>query len=109
MTAPTVAEIVTFRLKEGRDPAEFARAAEAMTPFLRSTGAMISRTLSADADGLWTEFITWTSEAAAKSAAEAMFARSEAGPFMEMIDQSDMSMRHAAISLYLPPEDHAPH
>lgn len=109
MTAPTIAEIVTFRLKAGCDTAEFTKAAEAMTPFLRGTGAMISRTLSADEDGLWTEFITWTSRDAAETAAKAMFARPEAGPFMEMIDQAAISMRHAAISLYLPPENHAPH
>ena len=109
MTTPTVAEIVTFRLKDGCDPQAFAKAAEGMTPFLRSTGAMISRTLSADDDGLWTEFITWTSKEDALAAAKAMFARPEAGPVMEMIDQSDLSLRHAEISLYLPPEGHAPH
>ena len=109
MTAPTIAEIVTFRLKDGCDPAEFIKAAEAMTPFLRGTGAMVSRTLSAGDDGVWTEFITWSSKDAALAAAEAMFARPEAGPFMEMIEPTDMSMQHAAISLYLPPEDHAPH
>lgn len=109
MTTPTVAEIVTFRLKDGCDPQAFAKAAEGMTPFLRGTGAMISRTLSTDDDGLWTEFITWTSRDAAEAAAKAIFDRPEAGPFMAMIDQTDMSMRHAEISLYLPPEDHAPH
>lgn len=108
MTTPKVAEVVTFRLKPGCAPADFTQAAQAMTPFLRSTGAMISRTLSADESGLWTEFITWTSMTAAKEAAAAMFARPEAAPFMAMIDQSDMSMRHAEIAVYLPPEDHAP-
>jgi hypothetical protein len=33
-----------------------------------------------------------------------MFEQPEAQPFIEMIAQEDMSMRHAAIALYLPPE-----
>lgn len=100
---PTVAEIVTFRLKPGADPDAFSRAAEAMTPFLRSTGAMLSRSLSADETGLWTDHITWTSMQAAQDTAKAMFERPEAGPFMEMIDPADMVMRHAHLQLYLPP------
>ncbi len=109
MNVPTVAEIVTFRLKPGSDPAAFAQAAEAMTPFLRSTGAMISRVLSADAEGLWTETITWTSMQAAKDAAAKMFQQPQAAPFMAMIDQTDMVMRHAQIAVYVPPPDHAAH
>ncbi len=104
MNEPTVAEIVTFRLKENASPEAFSKAADAMTPFLRSTGAMISRSLSADPSGLWTEHILWTSKAAAQQAATAMFERPEAGPFMDMIDPSDMVMRHANVALYLPPE-----
>ena len=96
-----VAEIVTFRLVPGTDPADFVAAAQAMGPFLRGTGAMVQRTLSVDADGLWTDHITWTSLAAAKAAAEAMFAQPEAAPFMAMIAEDGMTMRHAPISLQM--------
>ena len=104
MNMPTVAEIVTFRLNPGASPTAFTAAAEHMTEFLRDTGAMISRTLSADSEGLWTDHITWTDHTAAKHAAEALFARPEAKPFMEMIAPEGLQMRHTDISLYLPPE-----
>lgn len=104
MNTPTIAEIVTFRLKEGTDASVFTAAADQMTAFLRSTDALVSRSLSADDAGVWTEHILWTSEAAAKHAAKAMFERPEAVPFMEMIDTTDMTMRHATIALYSPPE-----
>ena len=96
-----VAEIVTFHLVPGTDPSDFIAAAEAMGPFLRGTGAMTGRTLSVDADGLWTDHITWTSLDAAIAAAEAMFARPEAQPFIAMIAQDGMTLRHAPISLQM--------
>ncbi|MEM9576102.1 MAG: hypothetical protein AAF999_03705 [Pseudomonadota bacterium] len=104
MNTPTTAEIVTFRLNPGVAPEIFTAAAERMTRFLRGTGAMVSRTLSADPDGLWTDHITWVSHDAALSAAEQMMAQPEAQSFIEMIAPDGVQMRHAAISLYLPPE-----
>ena len=97
----TTAEIVTFRLVEGTDTAAFLAAAEDMGPFLRSTGAMIQRTLSSDDTGLWTDHITWTSLDAAKSAAAQMFERPEAQPFMAMISPEGMDMRHATILMQM--------
>jgi predicted component of type VI protein secretion system len=94
-----VAEIVTFRLVEGTDPKAFIDAANDMTPFLQSTDAMIARTLSSDDTGLWTDHVTWTSLAAAKSAAARMFERPEARPFIAMINPEGMTMRHASIHL----------
>ncbi|WP_415920846.1 hypothetical protein [Tateyamaria sp. SN6-1] len=100
-TGPTgpVAEIVTFRLIDETDPAAFVAAADDMAPFLRSTGAMMRRTLSADDTGLWTDHITWTSLEAAKAAAAQMFERPEAQPFMAMINPEGMDMRHAGVQL----------
>ncbi|MEO0379438.1 MAG: hypothetical protein AAF252_04160 [Pseudomonadota bacterium] len=94
-----VAEIVTFRLVEGTDTAEFLAAANDMGPYLQSTGAMVKRTLSVDEVGLWTDHILWTSRLAAEAAAAAMFERPEAQPFMAMIDPNGMDMRHARIAL----------
>ncbi|WP_300031209.1 hypothetical protein [uncultured Roseobacter sp.] len=96
-----VAEIVTFRLVEGADQAAFAEAASGMTPYLEGTGAIISRTLSADETGLWTDHITWTSMHAAKEAAAAMMQQPEAGPFMSLIDPDSVIMRHAPIRFSL--------
>lgn len=97
MSHTPVAEIVTFRLISGTNPDAFTKAAQAMMPFLRSTGSMTGRILSCDPDGTWTDHITWTSLDAAKSAAKDMFERPEAAPFMQMIDPDAMSMRHAPI------------
>ena len=98
-TTRPVAEVVTFRLVEGADPAAFVTAADDMGPFLRSTGAMIKRTLSVDDTGLWTDHITWTSLAAATAAAAQMFEQPAAQPFMAMISPEDMDVRHAPIQL----------
>ncbi|WP_234423628.1 hypothetical protein [Tateyamaria sp. Alg231-49] len=98
-TINPVAEVVTFRLVEGTDPAAFIAAADDMGPFLRSTGAMIKRTLSVDETGLWTDHITWASFGAAKTAAAQKFEQPEAQPFMSMISPDGMDMRHAPIQL----------
>lgn len=97
MSKNPVAEVVTFRLIAGADPETFTKAAEAMMPFLQSSGAMTGRVLSCDPDGLWTDHITWTSLEAAQSAAKEMFERPEAEPVMQMIDPEGMVMRHAPI------------
>ncbi|MEO9653220.1 MAG: hypothetical protein ABJ360_28190 [Roseobacter sp.] len=104
MNASTVAEIVTFRLKPETSEQDFHAAADAMTPFLRSTGAMVSRTLSTDNDGQWTDHILWQTQEAATEASNAMFNRPEAAPFMEMIETADLIMKYAPVALYLPPE-----
>lgn len=93
------AEIVTFRLTDGSDSKAFAQAAAAMEPFLKETGAMIRRDLSVDKDGLWTDYILWTSPEAARDAAARIMQDPAAGPFMSMIDGASARMRHAAIHL----------
>lgn len=97
MDTVPVAEVVTFTLLAGSDEAEFVTAAQAMEPFLRSTGHMIRRTLSKADDGTWTDHIVWTSMEAAQTAAEAMMAQPEAGPFMGMINPEGVVMRHDRI------------
>lgn len=104
MSHAPVAEIVTFRLIDGINPETFTKAAEAMLPFLRGTGAMTGRILSCDPDDQWTDHLTWTSQEAGQSAAKAMFDRPEAAPFIQMIDPATMSMRHAPIKLHVPME-----
>lgn len=97
-TDATVAEIVTFRLIEGTDPAAFITAARAIEPMLKASGTVLSRTLSCDDAGTWTDHITWTTMAAATSTAEAMMADPLAAPMMQMIDPAHVSMRHAPIA-----------
>ncbi|MEM1074266.1 MAG: hypothetical protein AAF665_04475 [Pseudomonadota bacterium] len=99
-----VAEIVTFRLIDGADTAAFAEAANGMTGFLKETNAVSSRTLSCNADGVWTDHITWTSLSAAKSAASQLMAQPEAAPFISMIDGDTVQMTHAPILFVMPME-----
>ena len=96
-TQSPVAEIVTFRLIDGADPATFVANARALEPKLRATGQVLSRTLSAAEDGTWTDHITWTSMQAAKAAAEQIMADPDAAPMMQMIDPEGVEMRHALI------------
>lgn len=93
----TVAEIVTFRLIEGTEPADFVSAARAIEPILKASGTVLGRTLSCDDAGTWTDHITWTTMAAAKSTAEAMMADPIAAPMLQMIDPAHVSMRHGLI------------
>lgn len=97
-TAAT-AEIVTFRLAPGVDGAAFVIAAQAVAPLLDATGAVLSRCLSCDADGTWTDHITWASRDAALQAAEEIMAHPDAQPMMQMIDPAQVQMRHAAIHI----------
>jgi hypothetical protein len=92
-----VAEIVTFRLVTGSDPAEFVNAARAVEPLLQATGQVLSRTLSQGEDGIWTDHITWASMAAAAATANAMMADPVAAPMMRMIDPAHVQMRHAPV------------
>jgi hypothetical protein len=102
--AGPVAEIVTFRLIDGGNPIAFSAAANGMAPFLNSTGAVLSRTLSVDETGLWTDHITWTSLQAARSAASQMMEQPAAPPFIALIDPDSVEMRHAPIRYTMKPE-----
>ncbi|UWR23714.1 hypothetical protein [Sulfitobacter sp. S190] len=97
-----VAEVVTFRLVPGTAPEAFVRAAGALQPVLEETQAVLSRSLSVDADGLWTDHITWTSLAVAKATANAVMVDPRAAPMMQMIDAQGMQLRHADIMLAHP-------
>jgi len=92
-----VAEVVTFRLAEGCDAAAFVTAARQIEPLLRAGGDAFVRTLSCDADGLWTDHITWRSMETAKAAAEQIMRDPAAAPMMQMINPDTVAMRHAAI------------
>ena len=92
-----VLEIVTFRLSDGTDRADFLEAARGTEAMLRERGALVRRFLTVDADGLWTDVIEWTSHDAALAAAEAVMSEPAFQPFMAMVDPTDVDMRHAAI------------
>ncbi|QBF31375.1 hypothetical protein [Thalassococcus sp. S3] len=96
-----VAEIVTFRLEPGTDPQAFAAAAKGTEAALRKMGTLISRTLSCDEDGLWTDHIVWAFMEDAKAAAQAVMQEPSFQPFGKMISSQDLVMRHAYIHLQM--------
>ena len=95
--AQSVAEIVTFRLIDGSDPAAFVKAARGVAPALDDFGGMMGRVLSRDEDGLWTDHLIWASDAQAKAAAAKIMTLPEGQAMMRFIDPSSVTMRHADI------------
>ena len=99
MNQNTIAEIVTFKLTDGTDAEGFVKAAEAMTPFLQRTGGFVKRCLSCDETGLWTDHLEWASMDDAMRAAKAIADAPEAAAFMDPIELSSTTMRHAKVAL----------
>ena len=60
---------------------------------------MLSRTLSRDDSGLWTDHVLWTSRSAAEAAAAALMQDPVAQPFLAMIAPDGLTLRHAAVHL----------
>jgi hypothetical protein len=92
-----VAEIVTFHLKPGTTSADFLAAAAKTEAFLRASGHVISRTLSRDDTGLWTDYIVWTDMKTAQTMAAQAMQHADFAPLMSMIAPEDVQLRHAPI------------
>ena len=92
-----VAEIVRFRLADGVGDAAFLDAARAMQPIVAAAPGFLSRSLSKNEDGSWTDYVVWTDLTRAKTAAETIFAEPATKPFMDAIDGASVDMRHEPI------------
>jgi len=102
MNNPTqVAEFVTFRLKGDVSDDAFVQAAKAIGPYLQQSGKVISRSLSRDDDGQWTDSIVWISMKAAEETAAMVMQQPEFGKMVEFIDQSSMNLRYANILMQM--------
>lgn len=101
MTKATVAEIVTFHLKQGATPQEFLAAMQTMQPFVDRHGGVVGRTISRDADGLWTDHVLWESGAQAKALAAAFMAAPETEAARNLIDETTLQMRHAPVLMHM--------
>ncbi len=99
MTKPTIAEIVTFHLKADATPDAFLDAMALMQPFVDRNGGILGRTLSCDADGLWTDHVLWADEAKAKALADAFMTAPETEAARALIDETSVQMRHAPVLL----------
>ncbi len=95
--AASCVEVVTFRLVEGGDPAEFLAAARATEAPLRTQPGFLRRRLVQGADGQWTDWVEWRDAAAAQAAAEAMMAEPAFGAFVALIDEASLVMRHETV------------
>jgi hypothetical protein len=95
----TCAEIVTFRTKDGVADAAYLAAAEKLDPWLKSCPGFITRRLSKSEDGLWTDYLEWTSKDAAMKAGEGFMSQPEALAMMELSIEESFAMRHEPILL----------
>lgn len=96
-TALPVAEIVTFRLRPGTDPAAFLAAAAATASAVRAAPGFLRRSLTEDGAGGWTDRVEWASRAEAEAAAAQVMADPAFAPFAALIDMDTMAMRHEPI------------
>ena len=92
-----VAEFVTFRLRDGISDDSFVQAAAAISPWLRESTKVISRTLSRDDTGLWCDHIVWTSREAGEKIAAQVMQKPEFAAMGEMIDTDSITLRYARI------------
>jgi len=97
-TPSHTAEIVTFRVAENTTRDDFLAAARATDAIVRAAPGFISRQLSCDSDGLWTDYILWHDLDAAKSAAETVTKHPSFAPFGQAINMASVTMRHAEIA-----------
>lgn len=96
-----VAEIVTYTVKEGIKTEELLQAARKTEAFLRDTGAVLSRQLSRDESGLWTDYILWTSLEAAKATEAQAMERPEFATFFAMMAEGSAQLRHAPVLMQM--------
>ena len=99
MSEHTVAEITNFRVLPGVTQAAVAKASEGLNPYLARSGGMISRSLTCDKDGTWTDFVVWQDLASAQRAMEGFEKAPEAAALMPLIDPASVTMRHDAVHL----------
>lgn len=96
-----VAEIVTYTVRDGVSTKELLKTAQKTEDFLRSTGAVLSRSLSRDDAGVWTDYILWTSLEAAKATEAQAMERSEFVTFFAMMAEGSVQLRYAQVLMQM--------
>ena len=96
------AEIVTFRIAKGVSRDDFLASAQGTDAVVRAASGFISRQLSCDSDGLWTDYVIWRDMASAKSAAQSVVKDPSFAPFGQSIDGPSVAMRHADVFWEMP-------
>ena len=95
------AEMVTFRLTDDTTKTAFLKASRKTVDVVEAFDGFISRSLSVDDSGLWTDYVLWVDhdkaiQAAARIAIDPRFAA-----LGRMIEPSSVSMRHATVEMCL--------
>jgi len=96
---PQIAEIVTFRLKDGVEMDRFLEDAKTTEDVLATVPGYVRRHLSMGEDGSWTDLILWTSMDSAKQAAKSVVEHPDFAPFGSAIQGESVVMRHEKIEL----------
>jgi len=89
-----VIEAVTFKLLPTVSDAEFLKAAETASTFLKSCEGFVRRQMSKGDDGVWLDHVEWRSLSTAKAASESFFNHAPLMPFMQAIDMASVTMSH---------------
>jgi len=89
-----VIEAVTFKLLPTVSDAEFLKAAEAASTFLKFCDGFVRRHLSKGEDGVWLDHVEWRSLSTAKAASAAFLDHAPLKPFMQAIDMASATMSH---------------
>jgi hypothetical protein len=90
-------ELVTFRLTPGTDRAAFVENARRTEAVVRRQPGFVARMLTESPDGLWSDIVTWASQADAKAAAASVMSDPDFAPFVAMIDGPTVRMSHSAL------------
>ena len=93
-SSPLVAEIVTFKLKDGISDAQFVEISKASESFVRAAPGFISRQLSKGDDGIWTDYVLWQDMDSALAAGKAFPEQSFAPDLMGAIASGSEQMHH---------------
>ena len=92
-----VAEVVSFRINQGIDDADFISMARATEGLVRAQSGFLARYLIRADSGVWTDFVIWENAARARAAATAVMQAAEFVPFMAAIDVSSIEMSHQPV------------
>lgn len=87
-------EIVTYRLKADKTPADLDATHEAVNQFLQAQPGFIYRSCSFDDSGLVYDIAYWQTLALAQSAGEAFMAHPAGQALVALTDEHSIIMRH---------------
>ena len=89
-----VIELLTFRLRAGRDAESFQEGIAASMEFLQRQHGFRGRRLGRTGNGSWADEIEWADMPAARAAAAAFLADATLAPFIAAIEPMSVRLEH---------------